>query len=29
MFYESENFPDSSLHDILEPKMLGFLFLRK
>ena len=29
MFYESENFPDSSLHDILGPKMLGFLFLRK
>ena len=28
-FYESENFSDSSLHRMLNAKILGFLFLRK
>ena len=28
-FYESENFSDSFLHHIYNPKILGFLFLRK
>ena len=28
-FYESENFSGSSLHQNLNPKILGFLFLRK
>ena len=29
MFYESEHFFDSSLHHILDPKILDFLFLKK
>ena len=28
-FYESKNFSDSSLHRMLNSKILGFLFLRK
>ena len=28
-FYENKNFSDSSLHRMLNSKILGFLFLRK
>ena len=29
MYYKSKNFSDSSLHYILNPKLLGFLFTTK